>query len=344
MTDWRLAEHRWDVFLDSWEFHLMFGTLPGCVQHLLPAIAADFALDDDGRAWLTWLNGNTQNPAMSLLLLEASDGDPANWRAAVDFWQTHYADMQWDTDRRHQKSKFGEATAALMLLSEHHYGAEAWYNNGTLGWGATWKWALSLPHMGRLSAWSMIEYARILFGRDAVPDADDLMLRDAAGSKSHRNGLAVVAAYPGAEYWTWPDAQPIIEALEDVGERLLTEMQARRPEASRLDLESALCTMKGWFKPNRRYPNVYADMAYLRLKKAEERFGPQFGTLWRARAAALPSWARLECEPNDPGLVPAKQNQFRETGQIPMMGHVWPRYWSPFDDKVAAGEFGVRKL
>lgn len=337
MTDWRLPEHRRKVFLDSWEFHLMFGTLPGCVHHLLPAIAEHYELDDDGRAWLVWLNANTQNPAMSLLLLEASRGSAAGWQGAVDFWNTNFSKLDWDTDRRHQKGKFGEATQKFIA-----YGGEGSYNwwaeAGLLGWKTTWAYANNQPYMGRLSAWSMIEYARILFGPDVIPDADDLMLRDADGSRSHRAGLAVVSGYEGAEYWGWPETRPFLPELETLAYGLMLEMTNRcrdKPyQPSRLDLESALCTYKGWHKPNRRYPNVYADMAYLRLRRAEERFGGRFGLLWEARAAALPDWARLECTPGDPGLKPAKQNHYRETGEVIMMGHVWPKYWSSFDEEV----------
>jgi hypothetical protein len=340
VTDWRLPEYRREVFLDSWEFHLMFGTLPGCVHHLLPAIAGHYELDDDGRAWLVWLNANTQNPAMSLLLLEASQCSPRLWFQAVDFWNENFALLDWDTDRRHQKGKFGEATEKWI----HGYQL-TWETAGMLGWETTWNMANSLPYMGRLSAWSMTEYARILFGPDVVPDANTLMLRDWSGSRSHRNGLGVVAGYEGAEYWepTSYDigGERVLADLTELGESLLEEMTARcsgKPyKPSRLDLESALCTYKGWFKPNRRYPNVYADMAYQRIKKAEARFGDRFQVLWDARAATLPDWARLECTPGDPGLVRRKQNHFRETGEVVMMGHVWPKYWSSFDEKVHPG-------
>lgn len=336
MTDWRLPEHRRKVFLDSWEFHLMFGTLPGCVHHFLPAIAKHYELDDDGKAWLVWLNANTQNPATTLLLLEASQGSSAGWKAAVDFWNANWRELDWDTDRRYHKSKFGEATERYLEVRPYPL-AEDWTTVGMLGWAQTWVFANSLPYMGRLSAWSMTEYARILFGSDVIPDAAGLMLRDADGSRSHRAGLAVVRGW-SAEYWGWAETKPFVGELAILGESLLEEMQERcrdKPyQPSRLDLESALCTYKGWYKPNRRYPNVYADMAYLRLRKAEERFGQRFEILWEAREDALPPWARLECTSRDPGLVPRKQNHYRETGEVIMMGHVWPEYWSSFDERI----------
>src|SRR3546814_10744378 len=95
----------------------------------------------------------------------------------------------------------------------------------------------------------------------------------------------------------------------------MAERMPDHPDVTRLTLESALCTYKSWHKPNRRYPNVYADMAYLRIRKAESRFGPRFGPLWSIRREALPSWARLESTPTDPGLDPRKQNHYLVTGQ-----------------------------
>src|SRR3546814_3451638 len=75
--DHRDPSAREETFLASWEFHLRYRTHPGCVYHLLPGLAEHYGLDEDGRAWLAWLNGNTQNPVTSMLLLEASGGSIA---------------------------------------------------------------------------------------------------------------------------------------------------------------------------------------------------------------------------------------------------------------------------
>src|SRR3546814_11555943 len=83
-------------------------------------------------------------------------------------------------------------------------------------------------------------------------------------------------------------------------------------------------------------------MADLRIRKAESRFGPRFGPLWSIRREALPSWARLESTPTDPGLDPRKQNHYLFTGQPVMLGRLWPDLWSDFDTAVEAGRFGIR--
>src|SRR3546814_15078317 len=90
----------------------------------------------------------------------------------------------------------------------------------------------------------------------------------------------------------------------------MAERMPDHPDVTRLTLESALCTYKSWHKPNRRYPNVYADMAYLRIRNAESRFGPRFGPLWTILLEALPSWSRLYSTPSAPALAPRPPHPF----------------------------------
>lgn len=322
--DWRKPENRREAFQRFYSFHLKYKSHPGCVYSLLPAIAEAYNLDDDQRAWLVWLNGNTQNAVTSLLLLEAAPHSWL-WPRAVDFWNDHFKDLEWDTDRRHQKSRFGEATERWASGVWGSTLAAGWYSQH--GWSEAWPWARSHPFMGRLSAWSMTEYARILLG-PAVPDANTWLLEDVDGSRSHRNGLAVVSGYPGAEHWDAdiPQMLGIVGQLAELGDSLLDEAKTRNfdlTDVTRLTMESALCTYKSWHKPNRRYPNVYADMMYNRIKRAESRFGHRFDLLWETRKRDLIPELRLEDQPYDPGLSPIKQNWYRTTGEIPLLHLEW---------------------
>lgn len=351
VTDWRLPEHKEEAFLTFYRFHLLHRSHPGCVYALLPAIADAFDLDDDQRAWLVWLNGNTQNAVTSLMLLEAAPR-PEDWRQAVDFWNEHFKKLEWDTDRRHQKSKFGEATEKWYAEFGWNEPAKQWCTQ--FSWDRTWAYAFSQPYMGRLSAWSMIEYARILLG-DEVPDAGTWMLDDKSGSKSHRNGIAVVAGYD-ATYWEAdvPDMLGIVHELEAYADALLSraweticspdDVNVAHPDIGRLTMESALCTFKGFHKPNRRYPNVYSDMMYQRIKKAEARFGRTFELLWEARRNHLPPELRLEDQPHDPGLVPLKQNWFLETGEVHYLHTIDPRFEpSGLELQINSGTLPPRK-
>lgn len=343
--DWRLPENRREAFQRFYSFHLKYRSHPGLVYSYLPALAHAYDMDLDQKAWLAWLNGNTQNPAMSLLLFEAAPR-PEDWRKAVDFWNDNFKQMDWDTDRRHQKSKFGEATEKWVAGRGADGPAQEWLEAGLLGWGAVWDYAYSQPYMGRLSSWSMIEYARILLG-DGIPDSSTWMLEDVSGSRSHRNGIALVQGY-SSTYWD-ADAPKILGIVEDLrifADELLEEARHRNPghpDVGRLTMESALCTYKSWHKPGRRYPNVYADMAYNRLKKAEARFGDRFSVLWEARRESLPERLRLEDSPYDPGLTALKQNHYLETGQVIMMDEEWPDMKNDFNHAVAQGDYGVRK-
>ena len=341
MRDWRLPEHRREAFQRFYSFHLQHRAHPGMVYSFLPAIAEAFDLDADGRAWLAWLNGNTQNAVTSLLLLEAAP-TANDWKRAVDFWNDHFKALEWDTDRRHQKSKFGVATEDWFTGYGHHP-AEHWASMEG-DWASAWAHAYGQPYMGRLSSWSMIEFARILL--PGVPDSDTWMFEDVSGSASHRNGLALVKGYDSV-YWDadTPKVLGVVDELTAFADEVLAEARERNasPDVGRLTMESALCTYKSMWKPNRRYPGCYADMMYNRIRKAETRFGRTFPLLWETRQRDLPTYLRLEDNPTDPGLAPAKQNWFRETGEIPVLYHEWPGTESGFDTNVELSMYGLRK-
>lgn len=352
-VDWRLPERREEAFLRFYEWSLTYRSFPGGVHYVLPYVADELQLDLEQRYWLAWLNANTQNPVTSLLLLQAA---PRREQAddAVAFWRRHYAELDWDTDRRYHKARFEDAvrgykdaTDCSCTLPQHRYFRVGYE------WGAWWAAALALPTMGRLSTWSYLEYLRILLGPSVVPDADTLMLEDIPGSRSHRNGLAFVLGQeralvvdkqlgrPGVTDAVYtPD---VLAYLGEESARLYEKAQLRTGAgADRLSLESALCTYKGWHKPNRRYPGVYNDMLYNRLVSAENRWGRRFGIIWDARRAALPARLRLEDRPHDPGLAPVKQNWYRTTGQVIALEPDWPDMPDGFERAVERGDFGER--
>lgn len=349
MTDWRLPENRREAFQRFYTHHLRHRSHPGLVYQMLPAIAEHYDLDDDQRVWLTWLNGNTQNAVTSLLLLRAAPR-PEEWRHAVNFWNDNFKALEWDTDRRHQKSKFGEATEKWAAGIWGATQSSGWLEAADGGWDEIWAYSKGQPYMGRLSAWSMAEYARILLG-DPIPDAATFMMHDKAGSRSHRNGAALVAGYDSV-YWEADDpfVLGIVDEINAFAESLLQEAEERntgtdwRGDVTRLTLESALCTYKSWHKPNRRYPNVYSDMFYNRIRKAEARFpGEDFSLLWDTRRNYLPSYLLLEDRPNDPGLVPEKQNHYLNTGEPINLHREWPDMENGFNLAVEHGLYGRRK-
>lgn len=351
MTDWR--ENKREAFQRSYTFSLKYLNFPGMVYSMLPALADGWELDEDERAWMAWLNGNTQNVVTTYLIMEHGHARRfQDWKKAVDFVNKHFKALEWDTDRRHQKSKFGEATEQWIqgLANVGDSPASFWTSAGD--GRIAFLNAMAQPYMGRISAWSYMEFAKILL--PFIPDVDSWYLKESS-SRSHRNALCLLSGYEDA--WGWdrdqseiPMMLDLLPGLHDLAEDLLREAEFRNvnevtcwqcdgvgcescmgngtwaevdPNVSRLTLESALCTFKSWHKPDRRYPNVYADMMYQRIAKAEARMGLDLQVLWDIRRNTLPQWARLEDNPFDPGLAPIKQNWYRETGEIHYLHHIF---------------------
>lgn len=350
--DFRLPQYRREVFLRFYQFHLRYRSHPGCVYYLLPFLRERFGWDVEEYLWFCFLNGNTQHPLTSLLIWQAAPG-PDYAEVAVGFWRDNYDRLAFDTDRRHHKKNFPLAVDGYMgMVREAGSQALLWRAAAAGGWPRMWEAATAIPSFGRLSAFSFLEYVRIA-GIDF--DCDDLLLRDRDGSRSHRNGLCIVT---GRDDYDWHHSNPafdgsyplpILEQLEHAGADLLAESRRRAAgsayerDVSYFTLESALCTYKSWHRPNRRYPNVYNDMLYDRIRQTEARWGQSAAApFWEARSVCLPSHLRLESVPTDPGCVPVKQNHYRLTGQVIGMSHEWPCFRNDFDDAVLAGAYGVR--
>lgn len=368
-ADLRDPALRQEVFLRFWFFHLKLKAHPGCVYYVMPHLRQQFGWSDEQALWFAWLNGNTQNPITSLALMEQCP-DPLDGRAVermVAWYGEHFKRLAWDTDRRHWKSKFHVAVAAYRQVLRTEWGgsqAQGWEAAASEGFAGVWRQATSLYGFGRLSAFSFAEYLRIM-GYGAP--CDNLFLGDHDGSRSHRNGLALVAGrdelirdgrmYPGRvdSRLSAGDlghlqrtANDLVQAMHVRVAELPLDVRAQvAPDVGYFTLESALCTYKSWHKRDRRYPNVYNDMLYDRLRWYEARWPLATakrwtGPIWQARRDSLPSWARLESNPTDPGLSPIKQNHYLDTGQTVMMGHVWPALWSDLDTAIQLGELGLR--
>jgi hypothetical protein len=347
--DWRLPENRREAFIRLYSFHLKYQSHPGGFYYLLPAIAEKYGMGDAEKAWLIWLTANCDNAVTSMALIEAAPTHN-DWEKAVAFWNENFKGLEWDTDRRHQKSKFGEATVRYIKQLEGYSPEQPWLINAVLGFDkGIWTYARSQPFIGPNSAWNLIKYARILYG-DAIPDIDTFKLEEQSGSWGHRNSLAFIAGDDSAIGWhrslPLPPKEKMVE-LNDLAESILEEVRQRNPErlldATRLSMTSALCTYRGMNKPNRRYPNAYTDSGYKRVKRAESFFGKKFDLVWEERAKRFPDYLLLEKSPFDPGMCPEKQNHYLNTGEIVMLHKEHPDMQNSFNDKVDMGLFGERE-
>lgn len=339
--DFRLPEYRREVFLRFYEFHLRHRSHPGCVYYLMPWLRQRYGWDEEQALWFAFLNGNTQNPVTSLMLMNHGP-TPKHAPAMLDWFRQNYGALAFDTDRRYHKKVFAKSVECYRSVLRGRTQGKMFAAVAAQGWQASWQFVSSLYSFGRLSAFSYAEYLRIM---GVEWDCDTLMLDDLDGSRSHRNGLCWVV---GREDLDWHKSNPkfagvysdtILRYLKNAGAGLLQEMKRRahswpylqQRDVSYFTLESTLCTYKGWHRVNRRYPNVYNDMLHDRIKAAETAWPKvDFNDFWLARKECLPQGLRMEHIPGDPGCVPIKQNHYRLTGQVIMMDLDWPCFANDF--------------
>ena len=348
--DFREPQYRREVFHRFYEFHLRFRGHPGCVYYLLPYMAERLGLDEEQRLWMAYINGNTQNPVTTLAILSAFPSPRLDLAKLETWFKTHYTRLAFDTDRRYFKKSFVACVANYTGLLKGGTQREMFDRLAGPTEEATFRnmWAFcnaKYAFFGRLSVFSYLEYLRIVGVNVAC---DQLFLDDMGGSKSHRNGLCKVL---GRDDLDWHSSNPGfngeytkagIEWLAAEGAELLAEAKARAAgqpwerDVGYFTLESALCTYKSWHRPNRRYPNVYNDMLVERIRTGERAAGKRLDIFWAARAVHLPDALRLELNPADPGVKPAKQNYYRLTGKVVMLDHLWPCFKNDLNDRINA--------
>jgi hypothetical protein len=348
--DFRKPEYRREVFLRFYDFHLKYRSHPGCVYFVLPFLFKKYAWNTEQRLWFAFINGNTQNPVTSKIIFDEFPYLNGLDLTRLSSWfNAKWPVLPFDTDRRYHKKEFIKAVTGYKKLCRDSQ--EAYFATFMGGadpyedFRSAWKEVRAKFHsFGRLSSFSYLEYLRIM--RVGQIDCDQLFLEDMSGSKSHRNGLAIVL---GRDDLDWNDTNSgfngvyspeILYWLTEEGALLLAEAKHRangKPysyDVSYFTLESALCTYKSWHRPNRRYPNVYADMFHDRIKKAESHWpGRDFSEFWNARRECLPEHLRLEDNPGDVGVKPLKQNHYRETGHVVMMDREWPCFKNAYNDE-----------
>jgi hypothetical protein len=351
--DFRLPQYRREAFQRFYAFTLRHRIHPGCVYFALPALAASEHMDAEQYMWLCFLNGNTQNPVTSWLIMREFPTLQSTDHSLLGLWLSeNWKRLDFDTDRRYWKTQLPECVARYQACVgdqpqlAYFHNVIRTFSDGALpteyrAFTAVWQTVRDKFYgFGRLSAWSYIEYLRIA---GLLTQPGDIMLDDRDGSRSHRNGLCKVL---GRDDLDWHASNPAFNGKytpEEVAwlgreaQLLLDEARQRAAWSDYLGdvnfftLESALCTYKSCYRPNRRYPGVYADMMHDRIRRAEAKWrGTDFGVFWLMRSRSLPPYLLLERNPRDGGVCPVKQNLFRETGQYPMMD---------VDDAVFANEY-----
>lgn len=332
MKDYRQPEHRREYFSALYRLNLEHGIMPGLVYLYMPALAERYGWDAEQRLWFAFLNGLTQNPITSLRMFNQLPECPpagATLTRFDEWFNREWETLQFDTDRRYQKKDTVPAIKAYAALVDEFGSQEGMLANRD--YSQLWELVRGRYYsFGRLSSFSYLEYVHLNgFGTDCA----DLLFEDKSGSKSHRNGMLFLI---GKDELVWDkrlmngqdgaynNFKPMCRWLAGEADAYLHEFEQANPEVpnvGRFTLESNLCTFKNHFF-GRRYPGVYADMAWERILWADER-GQQATTeiFKEIRAAKLQPWLRWESEPKTSSVFGLKWRGalFPNTG-VPFRG------------------------
>ncbi len=342
--DFRKPIYRREVFMRFYEFHLKYKSHPGCVYYLFPNLIEKMKLNTEQKFWLAYINGVTQNMCTTYVIFRNfPDYKNIDLEKLTRWHKNNWRKLDYDTDRRYQKGHLIKMILNYKnVVGDNQY---KYFKNKTFE--QIWENVYNDFYMfGRLSTFSYLEYLKII-GLDIVPG--HLYLNDYTGSMSHRNGLLKVMGRDDLDQHksnlNWDNkiklhTSEVIEQCKKFGESLLKESKLRfeskkfYEDVNYFTIESTLCTYKSWYRKNRRYPNVYNDMFYNRIKKAEKIWGNKFDIFWDIRKKNLPKQLRLENNINDPGLSKVKQNYFRKTGEVLMMDLEWDCFENNFNKKI----------
>ena len=325
-VDYRLPENRRAYFDALYRMNLEHGVMPGLVYLYLPELAKRYEWDAEQQLWFAFLNGLTQNPITSLRLFTRLPEVPpvgAPLKHFEDWFNAQWDTLQFDTDRRYQKKDTVYAIKAYAIAVAK-YGSQHAMLTGK-SYPELWKLVRNeYFSFGRLSAFSYLEYV-YLNGYGA--DCDDLLFEDKSGSKSHRNGAMFLL---GQDCYVWdkrlpngftgdyPNFKALVGWLTLKTDNLLAEFATANPDlkhVGKFTLESNLCTFKNHFF-GRRYPGVYADMAWERIEWADLRGQSAYTEVFKdMRSQLLPDWLRAECESGKRLSIAQKAAIFPETGR-----------------------------
>lgn len=330
MTDYRAKENRAAYFNKLYGLNLDYGVMPGLVYLYLPELAERGAWNDEQKLWFAFLNGLTQNPITSMIIYDQLPVCPPAGAKLVKFtewFNNSWDSLQFDTDRRYQKRDTIEAIKTYATLVEQH-GSQAEMLSGK-SFEELWKLVREGYYsFGRLSAFSYLEYVYLSgFGADC----DNMLFDDKSGSKSHRNGMLMLLGFDNLVWdkrakndfdGNYGNFKQMCNWLDEHANEFLVEFSEANPDTpyvSRYTLESNLCTFKNHFF-GRRYPGVYADMAWDRILWAESRGQSKYTEVFKdMRSQLLPDWLREECNTGKQLTLNEKAAIFPNTG-VPYRG------------------------
>ena len=348
--DFRQPLYRREVFLRFYEFHLKYKSHPGAVYFAFPWLSKHYGMSIEDKLWIAFINGCSQNIVTSSLIYEQFPCiKNINIFKLEAWWNKNHGKFKagsgWDSDRKYFKignNGFVNCVDTYRKIVNNFGSQENLFNslNKTINKGfnfeRTWGFVRkNIPTFGRLSTFSYLEYLRI---QGVNLDCNNLFLEDINGSRSHRNGLCKVLGRDDLDWWKQDLKYELktISWLKKEATQLFKEAKDRikHEDVSLFTLESTLCCYKSWHRPNRRYPNVYMDMFYDRIKYAEKEWGKPLDHFWKMRQDCLPNHLLLEKNKKDVGVEPKKQNHYLTTGQAIMMDKDWGCFKNDYNNSI----------
>lgn len=348
MKDYRLPENRLEVFKDFYWLHSKYGIHPGLVYLYLPILTKD--MTQEQKYWVAFLEGCTQNPNTVYAILKYFPDRPYTEEEVKMFEEFHnyvYDKLDYDTDRIHHKGQLvkqlikyneivGPSSVDMFERQLYSEDPKQWFTN-------VFEFILNkVWGFGRMSAWSYTEFIKICC--NLKYEFCNYYMTDHDSSMSMRNGLLLLYGYDDLHIWKelpnnpkthskelmeWAEQE--VRALEQYLKTQYTDIEVKAET-----LESILCAFKNMIR-GRRYPNIYTDMSYDRIKKAESLWGNQidFSIFWKIRETYLPKELLKEFNYNgyindteEKGVHKGKQMYFRETGQPLFLDLFFDKYKS----------------
>lgn len=326
MKDYRLTPNRLEYFTALYKMNLEHRVMPGLVYLYMPKLAEHYRWTEEQKLWFATINGFTQNPITSLRIFDQLPECPPAGAALSKFdawFNANWDTLNFDSDRLKNKRNTVAGIKSYAQLVSEHGGFQTLLWSPEQSYQSAWDRASSVHSFGRLSTFSYLEYVRIMGW--GVP-CMDLMFEDFDGSRSHRNGALFLQGGDtlvydkrsgnefNGKYENFPHLCSWLTVKSNEFLRGFATQHPDTPDIGYFTLESQYCQFKnGFFR--RRYPGVYADMAWDRIKWYDERNLNEYTEIFKCiREDWLPKWLREECEGPKPLERAKKAALFADTG------------------------------
>ena len=326
MIDYRTSENRSLYFDALYDMSLRHGAMPGMVYLYMPGLKHALNWDEETCLWVAYLNGLTQNPLTTLRLFEQLPEMPRGEPELIKFsawFDANWSSLSFDTDRRYQKKDTVAAISSYCRAADDYQRSQAAMLDNHRSWSDLWDFVSTrFKSFGRLATFSYLEYLQI-FGHGKA--CTSLMFDDKSGSKSHRNGMLFLMSMDDQVHdkranngfdGEYSNFGKMCDWLEKQADNKLAHFYIEHPDLKHVGketFESNCCQYKNSFF-GRRYPGVYADMAYERLTWYHTHVGKDRNLkLILEIREQLPDWLRMEVK-NDGLTIKEKAAIFPRSG------------------------------